>query len=348
MRLIDAYLQFIEWRELKRGQRTINGDISHLAQFCLYMRDPNIDVGSIVLEDCMAFLKLFRELGFDENTIIKKALALKLLFEFLRNRDYKVLNPEIIPVPKRLFRFPRVAEEWEYKKLLSIIPEEGYTHIRNKAIIKLLWESGARNGEIASLSLDDIDLVKMSARIKTEKSRGTIPFREIFWREDANNALKNWIVERDKLAEEIPLADPMILFFGIKGGHKNCPSKGKKLQHNFISEILRKYSNKAGLPISLNPHSCRHHFGRELAQKDANTYAIASLLGHANVQSSYPYTMLFGKDRERVYRDKMDNGNVHVSGNGNGHYVGNGHSHSNGQAHINGNGHANGKNEKIS
>lgn len=311
------------------------------------MRSPDIEVGSIVLGDCIAFLKLYRELGFDENTIIKKALALKLLFEFLKNRDYKVLNPEIIPVPKRQFRFPRVAEEWEYKKLLSIIPDEGYTHIRNKAIIKLLWESGARNGEIASLSMDDINLVKMSARIKTEKSRGTIPFREIFWREEANNAINAWLIEREKLAQEIPLADPKILFFGIKGGHKNCPGKGRKLQHNFISEILRKYSNKAGLPVPLNPHSCRHHFGRELAQKDANTYAIASLLGHANVQSSYPYTMLFGKDREKIYRDKMDNGNYHSNGNGNGngngHYVGNG----NGHAHINGNGIASSKNGKL-
>ena len=324
MKLLDAYEQFIDWRELKRKPRTINGDVTHLAHFCLYMRDPDTLVENITLEDCMAWLGLFRKLQFDENTIIKKAIALKLLFDFLKDRDIKVFNPDLIPIPRKTFKFPRVATEVEYRKLLAIIPDHGYTHIRNKAIIKLLWESGARNGEIAAISIDDIDLNRMSARIKTEKSRGTVPYREIFWRQEANVALMDWLVEREKLANEIPLADPKILFFGIKGGHKNCPGKGKRLQVSFVSEILRKYSNKAGLAIPLNPHSCRHHFGRELARKDTNAYGIASLLGHANIQSSFIYTQLFGNDREELYRNKMTENGKEVIANGNGHIKGNG------------------------
>ncbi len=292
----------------------------------------------------------------------KKAIALKLLFDFLKDRDVKVFNPDLIPIPRKTFKFPRVATEEEYRKLLAVIPDhgtgsdfKGYTHVRNKAIITLLWESGARNGEIASLRLEDIDLNRMSARIKTEKSRGTVPYREIFWREEANQALAEWLIKREELAQEIPLADPKILFFGIKGGHKNCPGKGKILQVNFISEILRKYSNKAGLAIPLNPHSCRHHFGRELARKDTNAYGIASLLGHANSQSSFIYTQLFGNDREELYRNKMDqkevkppvpgNGNGHANGHANGNGDANGHAKppGNGIVYIAKNGHANGK-----
>lgn len=340
MRLLEAYEQFIEWRGLKRKARTINGDVTHLAHFCIYMRNTDMLVEDITLEDCMAWLGLFRKIGFDENTVIKKAIALRLLFEFLQARGIKIVNPDLIPIPRRTFKFPRVAKEEEYRKLLSAIPDHGtseggragYNHIRNRAIITLLWESGARNGEIASLSIDDIDLNRRSARIKTEKSRGTVPYREIFWREEANQALAEWLVEREKLAQEIPLADSKILFFGIKGGHKNCPGKGRKLQVNFISEILRKYSNKAGLVIPLNPHSCRHHFGRELARKDTNAYGIASLLGHANIQSSFIYTQLFGNDREELYRNKMSEDTKEVVASGNGHVLGNGHA--NGKAHI--------------
>ena len=362
MKLLEAYQQFIEWRGLKRKSRTINGDVTHLAHFCLYMRDPEMNVEDISLEHCMAWLVLFRRLNFDENTVQKKAIALKLLFDFLKDRDVKVFNPDLIPIPRKTFKFPRVATEEEYRKLLAVIPDhgtgsdfKGYTHVRNKAIITLLWESGARNGEIASLRLEDIDLNRMSARIKTEKSRGTVPYREIFWREEANQALAGWLVKREELAQEIPLADPKILFFGIKGGHKNCPGKGKILQVNFISEILRKYSNKAGLAIPLNPHSCRHHFGRELARKDTNAYGIASLLGHANIQSSFIYTQLFGNDREELYRNKMDqkevkppvpgNGNGHANGHANGNGNANGHAKppGNGIVYIAKNGHANGK-----
>lgn len=311
MTIQEAFDQFVEWRGLKSKPRTINGYATHIMHFCIYLRDPLFEVEHITLDDCICWLQLMRTLGFDENTLQKKAISIKLLFEFLRRKQIDIqFDPDLIPIPKRLFRFPRVATEEGYRKLLSVIPDQGkcrpcYWHVRNKAMIMMLWESGIRNGEMASLGIDDIDTQRMSARIKTEKSRGTIPFREIFWRKETNEALKKWLTAREQLMQEFKIEDSNALFFGLKGGHGSKYGKGKKLEVNVISEVLRKYSNKAGLKIPINPHSLRHHFGRELGRKGANAFQIASMLGHANVASSYPYTMLFGKDREELYREKM-------------------------------------------
>ena len=315
MTLNNAVASFVEWRALKSKPRTINGYMRNLVHFALFIRKLDTPVESIMLEDCIEYLNLCRQLGYDENTINKKAISLKLLFDYLRDRDVKVLNPSLIPIPKKEFRFPRVANEEDYRKLLACIPEVGkmgkplYWHIRNKAIIMLLWDTGARNGEIANLELDDIDLDRMSARIKTEKSRGTIPFREIFWRSDTNEALAAWLDAREDFFKDVEVRDRHHVFIGIKGGYgsKNDENSsfGRRLQVNYVSEILRKYSNRAGLQAPLNPHSFRHHMGRDLAMKGVIAHGISSILGHAQVQSSYPYTMLFGKDREKLYRENV-------------------------------------------
>ena len=141
----------------------------------------------------------------------------------------------------------------------------------------------------------------MSAGINTKKSRGLIPFREIFWTQETNEVLKKWLACRSELAKTFDLIDKEAVFIGVKARGV----KGRRMAVSYVSEIFRKYSNKAGLEFpaaATNPHSQRHLLGRDMAMNKENDYAIASILGHARVQSSYPYTMLFGKNREDVYR----------------------------------------------
>ena len=307
MTLLDSVNKFIEWRGLKRGLRTINGDVSHLTHFCMFMRDLNREVETITLETCIEWLQMMLALGYDENTVHKKAVALSVFFQFLSRMKLDVLDASLIPIPKRVFRFPRVANEKSYKKLLGVIPDDmkygrNYCHIRNKAIIMLLWDTGARNGEAISLNLKDIDTNKLSAKIYTEKSRGTIPFREIFWSQESNEVLKKWLTVREAFCNEVEIEDEEAVFIGIKSGRGTYPHRGRRLQVNYVSEILRKYSNKAKLEVPLHPHDFRHRFGRDLAVQGENNSVISSLMGHARLTSSYPYTMLFGQEREEVAR----------------------------------------------
>lgn len=312
MELKIAVNKFIEWRKLKvnPSRSTISGYVTHLTQFCVYIGDLNRDVESISFEECVNFLQIWRDLGIHQNTLQKKAISVKKFLEFLQMMDLQVVKPEMIPIPQKVFTFPRVADEDQYRKLLSVIPERG-THgprawdLRNKAIIMLLWDTGARNGEICSIDIDNINLESMSATIYTEKSRGTIPFRQIFWCSETNEVLKKWVKRREELSKEMEFDEPKALFVGVKGGGRLYQAKGKRIKQGYVGEILRKYSNKAKLGDPLKAHDCRHRMGRELAQKDANAHGISSILGHAQVSSSYPYTMLFGKDRENFYREKM-------------------------------------------
>ncbi len=303
MRLSEAILKFNNWRSFKVRDTTIKGYDLILRQFCLFVRDCEIE--EIQEEHVTEWFSMMFRLGWDRNSFIPKAMALKKFFEYLDLKNFQVLNPALIPVPAKDYKLPRIADEENYKKLLSIIPiktNDG-RHIRNLTIITMLWDSGARNGEVLSLNLEDLDLKEKRAVIKTEKSRGFRPIREIFWTEKTNENLKRWLDKREHLKKIMAYMDSEAVFVSIASSSKNNQS-GHRFNMKGVGEMLRRYANRADIPY-INAHAMRHRFGRELAKKDVNNSTISSLMGHASIQSSYIYTALFNRDSQEKYRKIM-------------------------------------------
>lgn len=303
----EAIKKFNVWKGFKVGQGTLNGYDLYLRHFSIFLKNPHIE--NITIEQILEWLNLMKEMDFNIATIEKKVIALRKFFEFFKKQNYNVVDPWIIPLPPKRAVMPRVATEEDYRKLLNVIPKETeyYWHIRNLAMINMLWDSGARIGEIIALNVSDLDFNRNRAVIRTEKSKGMRPFREIFWTKPTTANLKRWIDKREEIIIDMEIARVEIeeadaLFIGIKGGHCGLGARGKRLTANAASEVLRKYSNMAGLKISLNPHSMRHHFGHELAKKGANNSMISNLLGHSSLQSSYRYTQLYDTELEEVYK----------------------------------------------
>jgi len=296
MQFKEAITKFVGWKQINSSKGTLKGYELDLRNFCLYMRNPEIE--NVQLEDVTGYFNLMAELGWKWNGFLTKSMALRKMFQFYARQGHKVLDYELIPIPRREYRPPRVATEEEYEKLLSVIPERSNDprHIRNLALVNMLWDTGARVGELVSLDLDDIEVDKMKGVVKTEKSRGAKPFRQIFWSERTNQNLGKWIEKREELFERTEFQDPEALFVGA------CRWQlGKRLTNGAVAIFLRRYSTKAEIP-TLNAHSFRHHLGHEMAKKGANNSIISNILGHSALTSSYLYTMMNNKELEGEYR----------------------------------------------
>lgn len=300
MRFSEAIKRFNNWRAYRVRATTVRGYDMVLRQFCLFIRDREIE--QITVDDVVAWFNMMQQLEWDPNSFVGKAMALRKFFEFFHRLGHAVIDPWLIPVPRKQYKIPRIAEERSYRKLLAAIPEGSNDprHIRNRAIANLLWDTGARNGEIVSLNMSDIDTTRMKAVVKTEKSRGWRPVRELFWTSVTNENLKRWITKREYLKSRMTLDDPDALFVSICGGGVHNKS-GQRFDIKGVGEMLRRYANRAGIPY-MNAHSFRHHMGRMLAEGGANNSSISNILGHSSLQSSYPYTMLADKELEAVYR----------------------------------------------
>lgn len=300
MKFSQAIEQFTKWRTFKVKKGTVKGYDLILKQFCLYVRD--CDIESIRLDDVISWFTLLTDLKWQHNSFIAKAQALRKFFEFYKSQGYKVLEPNLIPVPSKEFKIPRVATEENYRKLLQAIPEDSRDprHKRNRAILMLLWDTGARNGEILALDADDLNLVEMKATIKTEKSKGRRPIRQIFWTEETNEALKEWLDKREYL-QKTRMPQMTECLFPCICSSMNYNLSGKRLSLKGVGEMLRRYSNKAEIPYQ-NAHSFRHHMGHEIISRGGSSSDVMNILGHASLASSSIYTMMVGEELETRYR----------------------------------------------
>lgn len=291
MRLNEAIEKFKKFYGLKIKPKSLSGYELDLRQFCLYMRNPVIE--DIKDEHITSYFSEMISLGWKQNSLLPKSIALRKFFEYWSKKGYNVVKSDLIPIPQRTYVMPRVAEKWEYDLVMKSLPKNSTDTrvIRNRAIINLLYDTGARVGEIVSLNIDDLDLENRVAVIKTEKSRGISPVRRLFWEKETNDDLMAWIKAREKISEKTNFKDPKALFVGVRNWQT-----GKRLTNSSVSIFMRHLSRELGLPIVLNPHSFRHLKGNDLSRMGANNSVISQILGHSSLASSYIYTMMSGKE----------------------------------------------------
>ena len=299
MYLNNAINQFTGPRQLNVMPRTLNGDIKELKHLCLFLRNPL--VSDIRLEHILEYLNLMVDLGgWNHNTFIRKCSTLRKFFEYCRLNKLSGIEEMLIPLPRKHFNIPRVADERSLAVLLKQIPNRNHPRShRDRALVHLAIDCGARAGELCSLNISDIDLNLQKAIIRTEKSRGRRPIREIFWRSQTNEYLHRWIGTLqglEKRSEYFSGRDREALFISLYSNNM-----GQRLSVSGVSQVFSYYSRRAKLP-RVNPHSVRHFFCHDIIKKGGSAADVMNLAGHATLASSTPYTAMFDEELKGRYR----------------------------------------------
>jgi len=292
MQLREAITFFLRVRILEARPGTAQNTAYQLRMLCLYFGDR--EVASITLEEILEYIRHLKRRGLKPNTLVAPCAYLRKFFRYLAAHGYTRVNANLIPLPKPELKPARVATEEAYRSLLGAIPDTGRPFdVRNQCLLNFLWDTGARIGEIVSLDISQTDLERMRAVISTEKSRGRRPFREIFWKRETNEHLRQWLDARRRTGL---LLDSDALFICI-GGH----NAGKRLTGHGAREVLRRLSAKAGLP-TVNAHSFRHRMGHHIINQGGSPVDVMNILGHSSLDPSGTYTMMVDRELEERYR----------------------------------------------
>ncbi len=289
-----------------RSRKTAARYESALRIFCLCMQNPELE--DIELTHLLWYLNELEQLGWKPNGINLVGLALRKFFEFCQLRRYSIaFNENLIPLKEKAFNIPRVTGMETFQKLLAEIPMKtnDARHIRNRAILLMLWDTGVRTGELMSLDIADLDLENRTALIKTEKSRGRRPVRQIFWTPETHKFLLKWMEKVNALKKQFNFSDHDALFVSISKSYRQ-PLRGCRMTTRGVAELMRVLSNQAGLPIVANAHGIRHSMGRDTVKTLRSNSAVSNILGHSNLESSYMYTMLFGEDLKEQWQEVMN------------------------------------------
>lgn len=280
-REIFKFLQYIDIVK-GRSKGTINEYKRKIFYFFRWIKWKKIEF--INKEDIWKFRIHLNEKKLDKKTQSYYLIALRNFLKFLKHHGKKVLDYNLIELPKLGERKIEILEPDELLRLLNSPDGNDLKSLRDKAILETLFSTGLRLSELCSLNRD-INIKKGEIQIKGKGGR----VRVVFLSEYAKKALEKYLKERqDK--------EPA-LFISIS---KNQPYK--RLSPRAVEKIIKYYAKKAGILKKVTPHILRHQFATDLLSSGADLRSVQLLLGHKNLSTSQIYLHIVDKELKKIHQ----------------------------------------------
>lgn len=247
-------------------------------------------VGAEVLEE------YFLHLGIDYSpfTVTGAYRSLRALYRFIEHRQGPITegNPYTwLEMPSTPDLLPKAITFGEFMILLHNITGDKWIARRDRLLIKMLFFTGLRLGEITDLSVNDVNLERRQLRIYRQKikAEGFIPLSQSL-RDD----LRAWLGGQRPACPHDGLWPS--LQKGVIVGDQPLIAQG-------ITEMLRRRCRTASLPEYL-AHSFRHGCAVHIIQRGGDLSLVKDLLGHRDLKTTQHY-LRFDLDRLTNQYDRI-------------------------------------------
>ena len=281
-RLIYDYLDFLENIKglSKNTTSSYQRDLNKLSKF-LQASDVN-GFNGLSEEICSAWIADLFQHNVSARSIQRHISSAKGFFNYLKKIGLVTDSPfDLISSPKSPSHLPSVLSPEEVSQLLNFKPKNAQEK-RDLAIIELIYSSGLRVSEAVNVNLNDFEDNKNFLRVlgKGSKTR-LVPVGRY-----AQNAINDWVVEREKLC-----TNDNALFVNLRGNRISTRSVQERIKNIAITQ---------GLP-PVNPHMLRHSFATHLLESSGDLRSIQELLGHSSLSTTQIYTRLDYQHLIKVY-----------------------------------------------
>lgn len=298
-RTIDSFLSYLA-DERRFSPLTVLAYRTDLARFAEFWekefahreasRTPLAAIDALAVRSHLAALHRAR---LSNRSLSRHLSTLRSFFRWACREGHLEKNPAAgLPVPRAPRSLPRAMTLSDTESLLEAADEDAFPE-RERALFELLYATGLRVSEAASLDIEDVDLSSRLVRVtgKGGKER-IVPFGE-----PAEEAVRAYLPLRARLrargAGEESHEEGEPLFVNARGG---------RLTTRSMARLLKRRLRAAGLPPQISPHALRHTFATHLLQAGADLRAIQELLGHASLSTTQKYTHLDAARLAEVYR----------------------------------------------
>ena len=194
-----------------------------------------------------------------------------------------------VKAPKGAGTLPDVLTVDEVARLLEAVPQPGGAGVagvedavlvRDRALLELMYATGARVSEIVGADIDDMDFDEHVIRVTGKGSKQRlVPVGGY-----ACQALRRYLDEARPVLERRKRsgsAERRALFLNKRG----C-----RLSRQSVWEVVKAAGARAHIAKPLHPHTLRHSFATHLIQGGADVRTVQELLGHASVTTTQIYT----------------------------------------------------------
>ncbi|MBF6127607.1 site-specific tyrosine recombinase XerD [Nocardia brasiliensis] len=270
---LGRYLDFLTGRGITALDQVAEGDV---AEFTMALRAGGADhpplAASSVARALIAVRGLHRFAAAEGLTVTDVAHAVKP------------------PAPGR--RLPKALPYDQVLKLLEAAgggavddpdaapgTDGGPRGLRDRALLELLYSTGARISEMVGLDVDDLDIAERAVVLhgKGGKQR-MVPIGR-----PALAAVDAYLVRGRPMLAAAGKANAGALFLNARGG---------RLSRQTAWQVLQTAAERAGIGAAVSPHTLRHSFATHLLDGGADVRVVQELLGHASVTTTQIYTLV--------------------------------------------------------
>lgn len=246
-----------------------------------------LEPGAIERVHVRAFLAdLQKDGALARASILRRMAALRSFIKFLRSSGLLKGNPVFgVPLPKRGRPLPKFLTESEMTELFAA--PAGYDpslYARDRSLLELIYSSGLRRSEVASLNVGDVDYMAGTVRVfgKGSKER-IVPVGN-----DALKCLRDYLKRRGSPEDSAPL------FVNSRAG---------RLSDGGIVFVLGRWIRRSSLKKKITPHVLRHSFATHLMNHGCDIRTVQEMLGHVSLQTTQIYTHVSLDRMKEVYKD---------------------------------------------
>lgn len=185
-------------------------------------------------------------------------------------------------------RLPKALPLSDVEAILEAAGEPGTPlALRDRALLEVLYGTGARISEAVGLDVDDLDLVDRTVLLRGKGSKERIVPIGSYACEAVEAYLTRARPDLVTLGQGTPA-----LFLNARGG---------RLSRQSAWTVLVKAADRAGVTRDVSPHTLRHSFATHLLDGGADVRVVQELLGHASVTTTQVYTLVTVESLREVF-----------------------------------------------
>ncbi len=306
MNFNDAHLKFLNYLEVikNKSEKTIEQYDRHLKKFDFFINEKlsstskKFKVENITLE----IAEKFRSFLYEKNKIIgiKTAnaymITLRSFLKFLEKKWYKSLSATAIDLIKAEERHVEFLTPEELERLFSQPNKDTIIWARDLAIMECIYSTWLRISELTSLNIKDINLKRREFAVRWKGRK----IRVVYLTKNAAQLIEKYLEKRNDHFS------PLFIRHNIKKENiKILDDEKTRLSRFFMTNMIKKYSQKAFILKNVSAHTLRHSFATTLLSNWADLRAIQEMLWHASITTTQVYTHVTNKKLREVHSKFM-------------------------------------------
>ncbi len=283
-----AIATYLDHLRIERGlsAHSIMSYARDLAKFENYLNDKALSFASITEREISTLIGALSESGLSPSSVNRFLSSLKGFYKYCA-LEYQISNPMVdISQFKIARKLPKALSVEEITRLIDTANNPADpTTLRDRAILEILYGTGARVAELVGIDVSDIskdsfdgeEITILKLRGKGSKER-LVPLGKF-----ALEALDNYLVRlRPSLLAKNSQSE-RALFLN---------NRGTRLSRQSAWTTVLRASQLAGLEGRVSPHVFRHSYATHLLDGGADIRVVQELLGHASVTTTQIYTLV--------------------------------------------------------